>query len=116
VAVTDLEGAVAPPRKNGELVFDAPWESRAFGMAVALHGAGMYSWEEFSNLLAVEIAAAEGSSSTERVLPVAPDIEARYYERWLSSLEKLLTEKGVVSSAELEARAEEFAVGKWDDH
>ena len=29
-------GAAAPPRSNGELVFEAPWESRSFGMAVAL--------------------------------------------------------------------------------
>jgi hypothetical protein len=26
----------APPRDNGELTFEAPWQGRAFGMAVAL--------------------------------------------------------------------------------
>jgi len=114
--ITNLDGVAAPPRKNGELVFDAPWESRAFGMAVALHGEGAFAWEEFSDLLAAEIAAAEGSASTERVLPVASDVEATYYERWLASLEKLLITKGVLSSEELEARAGEFVAGRWDDH
>jgi nitrile hydratase accessory protein len=115
-SVTNLEGPAAPPRKNGELVFDAPWESRAFGMAVALQGQGTYSWQEFSDLLPDEIAAANHGSSTDRVLPVATDVDTTYYEYWLSSLEKLLMEKGVVSNEELDARVEELATGKWDDH
>ena len=36
-------GAAAPPRSNGELVFEAPWESRSFGMAVALSEPGRSS-------------------------------------------------------------------------
>jgi hypothetical protein len=36
---------------------------------------------------------------------------ANYYERWLSSLEKLLVEKGILSTDELEARTAEFAAG-----
>jgi hypothetical protein len=30
-----MEGTAALPRQNDELVFNAPWESRALGMAVA---------------------------------------------------------------------------------
>ena len=33
----DSSGPAAPPRDNGELVFAAPWESRAFGLALALN-------------------------------------------------------------------------------
>ena len=29
----DAHGPLAPPRRNGELVFEAPWETRAFGLA-----------------------------------------------------------------------------------
>jgi nitrile hydratase accessory protein len=115
-SVTNLEGPAAPPRKNGELVFDAPWESRVFGMAVALQGQGTYAWQEFSDLLAAEIATANRGSSTHRVLPVAADVETTYYQHWLSSLEKLLIEKGVLSNEELDIKVEEFATGKWDDH
>ncbi|HET9317868.1 MAG TPA: cobalt chelatase, partial [Vicinamibacteria bacterium] len=45
--VAVMEGHAALPRKNGELVFDEPWQGRAFGMAVALHEGGAYDWEEF---------------------------------------------------------------------
>ena len=37
----DSAGPAAPPRDNGELVFAAPWESRAFGLALALNEAGL---------------------------------------------------------------------------
>mgnify|MGYP000392023945 CR=1 FL=1 len=39
-AVLDIDGPAAPPRSNGELVFAEPWESRAFGLAMALNAGG----------------------------------------------------------------------------
>jgi len=33
--IADMEETAALPRQNGELVFNAPWESRAFGMAAS---------------------------------------------------------------------------------
>ena len=42
-AVTAMTGAAAVPRKNGELVFDAPWQSRAFGMVVGLVQKGLFT-------------------------------------------------------------------------
>ena len=33
--VAFMEGVAALPRDNGELVFAAPWEGRAFALAVA---------------------------------------------------------------------------------
>ena len=53
--VLPTEGPEAPPRRNGELVFEAPWESRAFGMAVALCEQGLFEWEEFRRCLIAEI-------------------------------------------------------------
>ena len=114
-SVTALEGAAAPPRKNGELVFDAPWESRAFGMAVALHGQGAYTWEEFSAHLAAELAA-DVAPPNDAILPVADNVEETYYERWLTSLETLLMEKGLIGAGELEIKTAEFAAGMWDHH
>ena len=35
--IANLDSSAALPRKNGELVFKAPWEGRAFGMAVVLN-------------------------------------------------------------------------------
>ena len=45
--ITEMQGELALPRSNGELVFDAPWEGRAFGIAVALNESGAYEWGEF---------------------------------------------------------------------
>jgi hypothetical protein len=55
----DLEGPAAPPRSNGELVFAAPWESRAFGLAMALHNGGRFEWEGFRRQLIAAVARAE---------------------------------------------------------
>jgi nitrile hydratase accessory protein len=90
--VASLKGPAALPRKNGELVFEAPWEGRAFGMAVVLHEKGAYPWDEFRDRLVQRVA--EGSP--------------RYYESWLAAFEALLQARGLVAQDELEARAREF--------
>src|SRR5262249_61951348 len=54
--VANMEGVIAVPRKNGELVFEAPWEGRVFGMAVALYDQRHYTWAEFQRSLIDEIA------------------------------------------------------------
>ena len=96
-----LEGRGAPPRKNGELVFDAPWQGRAFGIAVALRDQGRYEWDEFRERLIAEIAKWEGAH---------PDGAGwSYYARWLAALEGLLSDKGICPSSLLEVRAEELA-------
>ena len=92
-----LDGPAAPPRSNGELVFAEPWESRAFGLAVALHAGGAFSWPEFSERLAISIA------RWERNHP--PGEEYSYYRRGLEALESLLDERGIVDPAALTERA-----------
>jgi nitrile hydratase accessory protein len=99
-----IDGPGALPRKNGELVFEAPWEGRAFGMAVALSDGHVYDWEDFRQRLIAEIATADASGS-----------ESTYYERWTAALESLLTARGLISSAELDARAAEYLSGERDD-
>ena len=99
-----MEGELALPRRNGELVFAAPWEGRAFGIAVALNEGGVYQWRDFQRRLAEEIAAA--SSDEEG---------SAYYERWLASLENLLLEHGMVTREELDARTSAYESGELDD-
>jgi nitrile hydratase accessory protein len=107
--IAHVEGTAALPRKNGELVFNAPWESRAFGMAVALYEQGLYQhWDEFRHRLIDEIAAWEGRHP-EREEPW------NYYERWLAALERLLVEKGMLSRQEIDLRTAEFASGARDE-
>ena len=111
----ELDGPIEPPRKNGELVFEAPWEARAFGMALILHQQGVYPWREFSGRLATEIAGGDTVPDTP-VFPLPPDTESRYYRQWLTALEGLVRDRGLVTAEEMEARTEEVAAGLWDDH
>jgi len=73
----DADGPVAPPRHNGELVFDASWQARAFGMALALLDRHGLEWEAFRRHLIVAIAA-------------QPD--APYYEQFVEALAALAGE------------------------
>ena len=100
-AVAYMSGAAALPRRNGELVFDAPWESRAFGLAVGLSQAGVYTWDEFRERLIAEIAAWEAVGH--------PAEEWSYYERWLAALESILEAKGIAGDGELDARMDAIA-------
>ena len=104
-AITGPGGTEALPRRNGELVFEAPWESRAFGVAVALHDAGAIDFERFRAHLIAEIRARGAEEGGEG-----------YYERWLDALQQLLLEEGVVSEVELDARAAAIAHEWAHDH
>ena len=103
--VANMDEQIALPRRNGELVFEAPWEARAFGMAVSLNEAGVYPWRDFSQGLAAETAAAEQHA-----------IPTRYYERWLETLAQLAIARGLVTPEELEARTAEYASAVHDTH
>lgn len=106
--VADMGGTAALPRKNGELVFEAPWESRAFGLAIALYERGHYDWEEFRGRLISEIGDWERSEEDER------DVWD-YYRRWLASFEALVKDRGLLSEREIEERTSEFVSGARDD-
>jgi hypothetical protein len=71
VTVSDL-GA---PRRNGELAFDEPWQSRVFGLAAAVvEHAYAGDWEPFRQRLIATIAA---------------EPERPYWESWTAALEAL---------------------------
>lgn len=102
--VAAMSGQVALPRKNGELVFDEPWQGRVFGMAIALHEQGRYEWEEFRQELIRQVKAAEDRGGA-----------FVYYEVWLATFEALLAVKGVVTTAELDETTYQFEFGERDD-
>ena len=90
--IANLDGDTALPRKNGELVFQAPWEGHAFGIAVLLNEKGAYHWDAFRKRLVAEIASG------------SPD----YYANWLNALESLLVSHGVITAEEVDGRAAEY--------
>ncbi len=114
--ISAMTGTVALPRQNGELLFDEPWESRAFGIAVALSETGTYAWDSFRTHLIGEIEGWEIENGSDSSAP-GPDGEAwNYYRRWLASLEHVLVEGGVISTDELASRQLELAAHDDHDH
>ncbi len=83
---------------NGELIFEAPWQGRVFGMARALSEAGLYSWDEFREYLIRTIADWDREEEGDYA----------YYDHFLAALESLLADKGFVAPEPLQARCKEF--------
>jgi nitrile hydratase accessory protein len=86
----DANGPAAIPRRNGEPVFNEPWESRVFGMAVGLCERGFYDWDEFRERLITEISSADEPGGT-----------STYYESFLKALERLMLDKCICRREEL---------------
>ena len=96
----DLRALPALPRDDAGPVFRAPWEAQAFAMTVSLHGRGAFTWREWADALAAELAAASARGE--------PDDGTRYYEHWLAALEKLVAGKKLILGKELEQRVDEW--------
>lgn len=79
-----MTGPEALPRSNGQLAFDAPWQGRAFAMALAVTRRPGVGWERFRSLLIAAIAA-------------EPD--APYWDNWVAALEGLAAETADMSGA-----------------
>ena len=106
----DISGPAAIPRRNGEPVFNEPWESRIFGAAVALCEQGLFEWDEFRERLIAEIAAADTGPGA------STGPQSSYYERFLSALERLLIDKGICAREEIERLANAELSDEHDHH
>src|ERR671923_1770096 len=84
----DVEGSVSPPRDNGEIVFAAPWERRAFGLTVALCRSGTCDWEDFRERL---------------IARIAEDESRNYWASWAAALEDVLGSEAALERGELDA-------------
>jgi len=82
----------------GERGFDEPWELRAFAIAIAAYHNGKYEWSEFQLSLIEAIRAWESGNAGE---------PWNYYEHWVTALETVLAENGVLSEAAVEERTRE---------
>ena len=85
----DVDGPAAPPRSNGELVFEAPWEARVFGLAAAVVETRFDGDREpFRRRLIAAIAA---------------DPERPYWESWAAALEDLVTTTRLLPTGAVDA-------------
>lgn len=85
------------PRDADGPVFREPWEAQAFALTLRLFEAGHFTWTEWAEALAAEIAAAQAAGD--------PDLGDTYYRHWLRALERLLAGKGILAPDALDARA-----------
>src|SRR3954470_4659691 len=78
-------------REENEPIFHAEWERTVYAMQRAIRARGLINIDEARH-------------GIER-MPPAEYLAASYYERWLSSLERNLVDKGIITRQELEERA-----------
>lgn len=88
----DATRATWPPAAD-EQVFREPWEAHAFALTLQLHERGLFTWPEWADALAVQIAAAQARGDA--------DLGDTYYRHWLAALEALVAAKGAASADEL---------------
>ena len=88
----DTDGVATPPRSNGELVFEAPWQSRVFGLCAAIVKTCFEGDREpFRRQLIAAIAA-------------EPD--RPYWDSWTVALEQLLLAADLIDELSIERRIE----------
>jgi len=85
-----MQGFGPVDREANEPVFHADWEKSVLAMNVAALTQRLYNVDEFRH-------------GIERMAP-AHYLGSGYYEHWFASIERLLTEKGIVNRADLDAR------------
>ncbi len=89
------------PRDEGVPVFAESWQAQAFALAVRLSAQGYFTWKEWAAALADEL-----KSAAERG---EPDDGSRYYDHWLTALERLAAAKALTNPDEMQARKEAWA-------
>ncbi len=99
----DTDGPAAPPRANGELSFDAPWQSRVFGITMTLCDQQQMVWAEFRQLLIEEIGRWDEAN------PEAEREDYHYWEHWLTALTRSLGDRGLLSPDELADKVRAYA-------
>ena len=94
----DVDGTAAPPRCNGELVFEAPWQSRMFGLCAAIVETCFEGDREpFRQRLIAAITA-------------KPD--RPYWDSWTIALEQLALDEGLIDELAIDTRiSPEYAEG-----
>jgi nitrile hydratase accessory protein len=91
VGVEPLPGQ---PQDGGAPVFAEPWQAKGFALVLALHERGLFTWTEWAQALAQQIAAAQAGGDA--------DLGDTYYQHWVAALETLVTRKGASSAGELQ--------------
>jgi nitrile hydratase accessory protein len=90
------------PRDAQGPVFRAPWAAQAFAMTLSLHERGAFTWKEWATALAEVIAEVRSRGEA--------DTGERYYQHWLTALERIAAQKHLVTVGLLQQRR-----AQWED-
>ena len=101
-----VDGPAAPPRVNGELSFQFPWQRRLFATTMALCDAGRLDFASFRDRLISEIA---DNDRRAHAADKDRDSHCDYWSAWQNALEAMVAANGLVDSGELKVRARRFA-------
>lgn len=88
------------PRRSGELTFEAPWEWRGFGMAIALCDQGLVPFDDLRWRVVSAISTWERANR-------GREETFRFSERWVLALQKLLIDRGILTKEEIDRRVAE---------
>jgi nitrile hydratase accessory protein len=94
------------PTEAQELVFNAPWEAKAFAIVNQLTTLEHCTWPEWTQYLSSAIAATEHA---------APDA-VPYYEQWVMACEQLLADKGLLDAQAIDQKMQELVAEKEAEH
>lgn len=104
--VMELADLPLLPRDSDGPVFAEPWQAQAFAVVVELTEAGTISREEWADCLAAVL-----QEATERG---QYDTGERYYDHWLTALERIIVEKNLAAPDELKSEGE--SIREHDHH
>jgi len=85
-----LNQLIEAARLDPDHVFSAPWEARAFAIALQLSQSGHFAWDEFRDRLIAEVRASDRIRARD-----GTSDHGEYYDHFLQALEKLLDDKGI---------------------
>ena len=86
------------PRDDDGPVFAEPWQAQAFAVVVELTEAGTLTREEWANHLGTVFKEAEARGEY--------DTGHRYYDHWLTALERVVVEKNLAGWEDLSKEGE----------
>ncbi len=86
------------PRDDDGPVFSEPWQSQAFAVVVELIEAGTITREEWADRLGAVFKEAEARGEY--------DTGLRYYDHWLTALERVVVEKDLAGWEDLSKEGE----------
>jgi nitrile hydratase accessory protein len=90
MSTTALNKLIEAARLDPDHVFSAPWEARAFALALQLSESGHFSWDEFRDRLIAEVRASDRIRARD-----GTSDHGEYYEHFLRALERILEEKRI---------------------